>query len=281
MPASQVRLSTFGAAPQPTIAKGSAFEHPSNDLIAQFAEHCAQTTTKLLGASPLYFDQPAFSTPPIQLGDFIEGLLRVTNAPLSAAVASLAIIYWTTEAGACPLASSSPHHLFMAVHQAVLHPAWDFRDVDEDWVEFAGDCIPLAEVSAMRKEVEPVIESLGSRRWAVLSDLVSENVNTCVEELHNAERIQAQDEVREAEELDLLEEELLGSGFLVYECDSDSDDSDFNSDDFDFDDVHTDNEQQCLDAETVNEQHELFSLVINTPQESNHKHASSPLEVLQ
>lgn len=73
----------------------------------------------------------------------------------------------------------------MAVHQAVLHPAWDFRDVDEEWVAFAGDCIPLAEVSAMRKEVELVIESLGPRRCSVLSDLVSEDINTCVQELHN------------------------------------------------------------------------------------------------
>lgn len=281
MPASQVRLSTFGVAPQQSAAKDSAFEHPRSDLIAQFAEHCAQTTTKLLGASPLYFDQPAFSTPPIQLGEFIEGLLRVTHAPLSAAVASLAIIYWTTEAGACPLASSSPHHLFMAVHQAVLHPAWDFRDVDEEWVAFAGDCIPLAEVSAMRKEVELVIESLGPRRCSVLSDLVSEDINTCVQELHNAESIQAQDEVREAEELDLLEEELLDSGFLVYECEPDSDDSDDDSDDFDFDDSHPDQEQQCLDAEIVNQQYEVSSLLTSTPQESNHKHTSSPLEVMQ
>ena len=37
-----------------------------------------------------------------------------------------------------------------------------------------------------------------------------------------------------------MQEELLDSGFLVYECDSDSDDSDDDSDDFDFDETHLD-----------------------------------------
>ncbi|KDQ26064.1 hypothetical protein PLEOSDRAFT_1072092 [Pleurotus ostreatus PC15] len=167
----------------------------------------------------------------------------------------------------------------MAVHQAVLHPAWDFRDVDEDWVEFSGECIPLAEVSAMRKEVEQVIETLGPRRWAVLSNLVSEDINTCVQELHNAERIQAQDEVREAEELDLWEEELIDSGFLVYECDPDSDDSDDDSDSFDLGGSHTEAEQQTLDAQIVNEQFDHSSLLLNTPQDLDQKYASPPLEV--
>ncbi|KAF4577473.1 hypothetical protein EYR40_003014 [Pleurotus pulmonarius] len=279
MPALQVRLSTFGVAEEQSAIK-NAIAEPRNDLTERFAEHCAQTTTKLLGASPLYFDQPAFCTPQIPLDEFIERLLRSTNAPLSASVASLAIINWIAEAGACPLASSSPHHLFMAVHQAVLHPAWDFRDVDEDWSEYAGGCVPLAEVTAMRKEVEPFIENLGRRRWAVLSDLISEDINDCVAELYHAECLQAQDEAHEAEKLEIMQEQLLDSGFLVYECESDSDDSDDDTDDFDFDEPHFVEAQESCDARISTRGQECIPLLSNDQQHSKTRSVFS-LEVLQ
>ncbi|KAF9492157.1 hypothetical protein BDN71DRAFT_1497692 [Pleurotus eryngii] len=98
-----------------------------------------------------------------------------------------------TEDGLCPLASSSPHHLFMGTYRGVLHPASDMRDVDAEWVKFAGDLVPLAE----------------------------------------AELLQAKEQEREAEEFLLMEEELVRSGFLVYERDSGSDSPKYDSDDSD------------------------------------------------
>ncbi|KAF7419286.1 hypothetical protein PC9H_001873 [Pleurotus ostreatus] len=230
MPATDIHPNSLGTVHQQSdVAEAETWI----DATEQFAEHCAQTVTKLLGESSLYFEQPAFATPQIQLTKFVERLLRQTHTPLSIAVATLTVINWITEHGLCPLASSSPHHLFMGTYRAVLHSALDMRDVDAEWVKFAGDLVPLAEVTQMREEVDMMLQTLSERRWAVLSDLVSEDVHNTVNVLYNAELLQANEQQREAEEFLLMEEESVRSGFLVYERDPSSDSPKYDSDDSD------------------------------------------------
>ncbi|KAG9220024.1 hypothetical protein CCMSSC00406_0007884 [Pleurotus cornucopiae] len=141
MPATGIHPNSLGTVHQQSDV---AEAETSIDATEPFAEHCAQTVTKWLGESSLYFEQPPFATPQIQSTEFIERLLLQTHPPLSIAVATLTVINWITEDGLCPFASSSPHRLFMGTYRAVLHPASDMRAVDAEWVKFAGDLVPLA-----------------------------------------------------------------------------------------------------------------------------------------
>ncbi|KDQ27383.1 hypothetical protein PLEOSDRAFT_1104073 [Pleurotus ostreatus PC15] len=151
----------------------NAYLKPSNkDSTAKVARHCARTTTKLLRQSPLHHSQHAFAPPRAPLSAFIARLLRETDTPPRTARAALTIIGWLTAAGVCPLASSSPHHLFLAVLRLVVHssqgPAG--REGDAQWVAHAGGLVSLDEVFLMRMEVQATLRTFDEHQWAVLSN---------------------------------------------------------------------------------------------------------------
>ncbi|KAL4256326.1 hypothetical protein AB1N83_012441 [Pleurotus pulmonarius] len=148
-------------------SKGRYLQKFSNDPTTKLAQHCARTTTKDLRQSPLHNSQHAFLAPRTNLTPFIARLLRETNASPSTAHTALVIIAWLTKAGMCPLASSSPHHLFMGALRLAAHSsAAAARDGDAQWAADAGGVIPLDEVFLVRMELQAALRTFDDDQWA-------------------------------------------------------------------------------------------------------------------
>lgn len=170
-----IKVSSLLTTPDQPLTPPQKF---NKDSTTKVAHHCARTTTKLLSQSPLHHSQHAFSAPRTNLSAFIAHLLRETNIPLDTALTTLTVIGWLTKAGLCPLASSSPHHLFMAVLRLVAHSsaAATGRDGDAQWVADAGGVVSLDEVFLMRMEVQATLRTFDEHQWAVLSNAGSGDV---------------------------------------------------------------------------------------------------------
>ncbi|KAF4597899.1 hypothetical protein AB1N83_011763 [Pleurotus pulmonarius] len=175
-------------------SKGRYLQKFSNDPTTKLAQHCARTTTKLLRQSPLHNSQHAFLAPHTKLTPFIARLLRETNASPSTAHTALVIIAWLTKAGMCPLASSSPHHLFMgALRLAGSASAAAGRDGDAQWAADAGGVIPLDEVFLVRMELQAALRTFDDQQWAFVcnangaADEISASHSETCKILHEAE----------------------------------------------------------------------------------------------
>ncbi|KAF4597890.1 hypothetical protein EYR38_006282 [Pleurotus pulmonarius] len=148
-------------------SKGRYLQKFSNDPTTKLAQHCARTTTKLLRQSPLHNSQHAFLAPRTKLTPFIARLLRETNTSPSTAHTALVIVAWLTKAGMCPLALSSPHHLFMgALRLAGSASAAAGRDGDAQWAADVGGFIPLDEVFLVRMELQAALRTFDDHQWA-------------------------------------------------------------------------------------------------------------------
>ncbi|KAF7422372.1 hypothetical protein PC9H_010528 [Pleurotus ostreatus] len=190
-------------------------DHPWEDLTQRYAAHCAQFTWRCLRASPNYRKKPAFAAPEVDLEAFIDDLLYESGAPLSAAVTALMIISWITDTGACRLASSSPHHLFLAVYEVLLRTIYAPNEPHDDGGQAAA--------VLMRWEVEAALETLSERQVQFVLALIDEDtvieeeMRTLVTEPYTYECIHCQEKAR-AESIGRIKTAYFISQNVLY-CD--------------------------------------------------------------
>ncbi|KAF9497420.1 hypothetical protein BDN71DRAFT_611842 [Pleurotus eryngii] len=194
-----------------------------HDYIPKFAAHCASATIQSLEESPLFLRNPMFATPQIHLAHFIELLLRDCDMSVPAAMTTLTVINWMTEDGLrCPVASASPHHLFMATYQALLPFVTGMPRSIQPWRD-VWDYMPISEVIVCRQEVQAFLPTLNEGECALLKILASQDTIKTIDYLYDLELLQDDNEQWDSEEgEDNMEEDIVSPG-IVYEQDSESD----------------------------------------------------------